>query len=93
MAEALSFSGVTVECKANVYFDGKVVSHTVQFADNTKKNDRSYLSRYLYIQYRCTRKNGNNCRNVQSEACRRVRMDKLCSRNVFLCSREFFIRY
>jgi uncharacterized protein YaiE (UPF0345 family) len=37
MAEALSFSGVTVECKANVYFDGKVVSHTVQFADNTKK--------------------------------------------------------
>jgi hypothetical protein len=31
------FSGVTVHTKANVYFDGKVVSHTVWFADNTKK--------------------------------------------------------
>ena len=31
------FSGVTVHTKANVYFDGKVVSHTVLFADNSKK--------------------------------------------------------
>jgi len=31
------FSGVTVHTKANVYFDGKVVSHTVWFSDNTKK--------------------------------------------------------
>jgi len=37
MAEALNFNGVTVVCKANVYFDGNVVSHTVQFADGTKK--------------------------------------------------------
>ncbi len=31
------FSGVTVVAKANVYFDGNVVSHTVLFADKSKK--------------------------------------------------------
>jgi len=31
------FSDVTVVAKANVYFDGKVVSHTVLFADGSKK--------------------------------------------------------
>lgn len=31
------FAGVTVVTKANVYFDGKVVSHTVLFADGAKK--------------------------------------------------------
>ena len=31
------FDGVAVLTKANVYFDGKVVSHTVQFADGSKK--------------------------------------------------------
>lgn len=32
-----SFDGVSVIKKANVYFDGKCVSHTVQFADGTRK--------------------------------------------------------
>ena len=32
-----SFAHVTVNTKANVYFDGKVVSHTVLFPDNSKK--------------------------------------------------------
>ena len=31
------FDGVSVVTKANVYFDGKVVSHTVTFADGSKK--------------------------------------------------------
>ena len=31
------FANVTVVTKANVYFDGKVVSHTVQFTDGAKK--------------------------------------------------------
>jgi len=31
------FAGVTVVTKANIYFDGKVVSHSVVFADGTKK--------------------------------------------------------
>ena len=31
------FPGVTVLTKANVYFDGKVVSHSVLFSDGTKK--------------------------------------------------------
>jgi purine/pyrimidine-nucleoside phosphorylase len=32
------FDNVSVYKKANVYFDGKCVSHTVQFADGTKKS-------------------------------------------------------
>ncbi len=31
------FAGVTVVTKANVYFDGNVVSHTVVFPDQSKK--------------------------------------------------------
>ncbi len=31
------FAGVTVVTKANVYFDGNVISHTVHFADQSKK--------------------------------------------------------
>lgn len=31
------FDGVSVICKANVYFDGKVISHTVLFKDGLKK--------------------------------------------------------
>jgi uncharacterized protein YaiE (UPF0345 family) len=31
------YDNVSVIKKANVYFDGKCVSHTVQFADGTKK--------------------------------------------------------
>ena len=32
-----SFSNVTVDAKANIYFDGRVVSHSVHFPDGTKK--------------------------------------------------------
>jgi hypothetical protein len=31
------FKNVTAVCKANVYFDGKVVSHSIVFADGSKK--------------------------------------------------------
>jgi uncharacterized protein YaiE (UPF0345 family) len=31
------FPGVTAVAKANVYFDGKVVSHTLRFPDGTRK--------------------------------------------------------
>ena len=31
------FRGVTAVAKANVYFDGKVVSHSILFADGAKK--------------------------------------------------------
>jgi uncharacterized protein YaiE (UPF0345 family) len=34
---ATEFTNVTALTKANVYFDGKVVSHTVLFADGAKK--------------------------------------------------------
>jgi uncharacterized protein YaiE (UPF0345 family) len=33
----VQFAGVTLVAKANVYFDGKVVSHTVLLGDNSKK--------------------------------------------------------
>ena len=33
----LEFQNVTAVVKANVYFDGRVVSHTLRFADGTKK--------------------------------------------------------
>ncbi|MEY5012316.1 MAG: hypothetical protein RLY69_31 [Verrucomicrobiota bacterium] len=32
-----SFSNVTVDSKANIYFDGRVVSHTVHFDDGSRK--------------------------------------------------------
>jgi uncharacterized protein YaiE (UPF0345 family) len=31
------FSNVTASAKANIYFDGKVVSHTIQLQDGSKK--------------------------------------------------------
>ena len=31
------FSGVTAIAKANVYFDGKVISHSILFPDGSKK--------------------------------------------------------
>jgi hypothetical protein len=33
----LEFSGVTVSAKANVYFDGRVVSHGITLPDGAKK--------------------------------------------------------
>lgn len=33
----IAFKNVTVDAKANVYFDGRVVSHTVHFPDGSKK--------------------------------------------------------
>lgn len=32
------FDNISVVKKANVYFDGKCVSHSIQFADGTKKS-------------------------------------------------------
>jgi uncharacterized protein YaiE (UPF0345 family) len=34
----LQIDNVSVMTEANVYFDGKCVSHTIQFADGTKKS-------------------------------------------------------
>jgi len=37
MSEQVQFNNVSIITKANVYFDGKVVSHTVIFNDSSKK--------------------------------------------------------
>ena len=36
--EQIELKGVTVLAKANVYFDGKVVSHTIVMADGARKS-------------------------------------------------------
>lgn len=38
MPPVQQFDNVSVVCKANVYFDGKVVSHTILFPDKTRKS-------------------------------------------------------
>ncbi len=38
MSSATEFRNVTAVAKANVYFDGKVVSHTIRFADGSRKS-------------------------------------------------------
>jgi uncharacterized protein YaiE (UPF0345 family) len=37
MSLPTQFAGVTVHTKANVYFDGRVISHTVMMPDGAKK--------------------------------------------------------
>ena len=37
MSSPVDFKNVTAVAKANVYFDGKVVSHTILFPDGSKK--------------------------------------------------------
>ncbi len=37
MSLAKKFEAVAVDTKANIYFEGKVVSHSVHFADGSKK--------------------------------------------------------
>ena len=38
MTQTVQFDGVSVVKKANVYFDGKCVSHSIVLADGTKKS-------------------------------------------------------
>ena len=37
MSAPTEFTGVTAVCKANIYFEGRVVSHTLRFSDGSKK--------------------------------------------------------
>ncbi|HYF49103.1 MAG TPA: pyrimidine/purine nucleoside phosphorylase, partial [Planctomycetota bacterium] len=37
MSSPTQFDNVSVVCKANVYFEGRVVSHSVLFKDGSKK--------------------------------------------------------
>src|SRR4051794_13749610 len=37
MASPTEFSQVTVVCKANIYFEGRVISHALRFANGSKK--------------------------------------------------------
>jgi uncharacterized membrane protein len=46
MTEKISerFDDVTVICKANIFFEGKVVSHTVLFKDGLHIHEHSYFT-------------------------------------------------
>jgi uncharacterized protein YaiE (UPF0345 family) len=37
MPAPTEFTSVTAVCKANIYFEGRVVSHTLRFSDGSKK--------------------------------------------------------
>lgn len=37
MSQPVQFDNVSAVCKANIYFEGKVVSHTIIFPDGSKK--------------------------------------------------------
>jgi uncharacterized protein YaiE (UPF0345 family) len=37
MSVPTEFSAVTAVCKANIYFEGRVVSHSLRFSDGSKK--------------------------------------------------------
>ncbi len=37
MSQPMQFTNITVTAKANIYFEGKVVSHSIHFADGSKK--------------------------------------------------------
>ena len=37
MSAPTEFAGVTAVCKANIYFEGRVISHTLRFSDGSKK--------------------------------------------------------
>jgi len=45
----VQFSDVTATCKANIYFDGKVVSHVIDLADGSRKTlGLIYPGRYRF---------------------------------------------
>lgn len=47
--ESIQFENVTVAAKANIYFDGGVVSHTVCFPDGSRKTiGLIYPGRYTF---------------------------------------------
>jgi uncharacterized protein YaiE (UPF0345 family) len=37
MAVPAQFENVKAICKANIYFDGKVISHAIEFSDSSRK--------------------------------------------------------
>ena len=61
---ATQFTGVTAVAKANVYFDGKVVSHTILFPDGSRKTlGLIYPGRFHFSTEKAERMEilGGNC--------------------------------
>ena len=72
------FKNVTVVKKANVYFDGKVTSRTVLFADGTKKT-LGIMMPGDYELHRSRRNHGNARRPNGRSPARRNRMANIQS--------------
>ena len=58
------FDDVTVICKANIFFEGKVVSHTVLLKDGSKKTIGLMQPGTYKFNTDAPEKNGDHCREV-----------------------------
>lgn len=85
MTAATQFDQVSVVKKANVYFDGKCVSHTVLFADGTRKT--------LGVILPCTLNFGTDApelMEVQAGQCR-VRLEGSDAWNTYSAGESFSV--
>ena len=71
------FDNVSVVKKANVYFDGKCVSHTVLLADGTKKTVGVILPSTPDLQHRRAGNHGRRRRFLPRQAQGRERLEDL----------------
>jgi hypothetical protein len=60
----VAFDNVSVVKQANVYFDGKCVSHTVQFADGSRKTRRRHPAVDADLQHRRAGSHGRRRRQL-----------------------------
>ena len=60
MIAPLEFVGVTAVAKANVYFDGKVVSHTIRTPDGGKKTLGLIYPGEFHLDRKSTRLNSSH---------------------------------
>ena len=78
-----NFAGVTVVTKANVYFDGRVVSHTILLPDGTRKT----IGLIFPGEYRFTTQTPEWMQVVAGECA--VRLDGSQARTEYAAGNEF----
>ena len=80
--------GAAVATKANVYFDGKCVSHGITLADGTKKSVGVILPSHPHLQHRRARDHGMRRRRLRVQARRQRRVDEVGRRREVLRARR-----
>ena len=84
-----NFTNVTITKKANIYFDGKVTSRTITFADGSKKTlgimlpgeytfntDAAELWKFLPATCRCNCRDRRNGKPMEPEAPSKFRLSR-----------------